>query len=281
LAVGGGVMSGAAGLVLNGIWAAGILIVGAIIAMMIKRGLRQEFPLFFSYVVFQGIVSTLLVVLRPHYGLYFYAYWTTALLGVFVEFVVIYEIFSHIFRPYETLRRIGMVLFRWAALVLVMVAIVTSVASGQSGLGQVMTTILALERAIRVMQVGLVLFLFLFSQQVGLTQRHRVFGISLGFGITAAVELVLVTMITNMNSGQHVGISLLSSGACVTASGVWCYYMRIDEPERVRVEHAIEAGRLNMVVAGDIHPAQQAAFLPYIEGAVERILAEREQQKAF
>lgn len=281
MALGGGEMNGAVGPVLNGIWAVGTLIIVAIVVMMVKRGLRKEFPLFFSYVVFQGIVSTLLLVLRPHYAVYFYAYWTTAMLGVFVEFVVIYEIFSHIFRPYEALRRIAMVLFRWSALVLVMVAVVTSVATGQSGLSQIMTTILALERSIRVMQVGLVLFLFLFSQQVGLTQRHRVFGISLGFGITAAVELIIVTMITNMDPTQHTGIALLSSGACLTASGVWCYYMRIEEPERVRVEHAIEAGRMNMVVSGDIHPAQQAAFLPYIEGAVERILAEREQQKAF
>jgi len=252
--------------------------IGVIIAMLIKRNLRQQFPLFFSYVVFQAIVSTLLLILRPHYALYFYAYWTTALLGVLVEFVVIYEIFAQIFSPYEALRRIAMVLFRWAALVLVMVAVVASVASGQTGLTRIMTTILALERSVRVMQVGLVLFLFLFSQQVGLTQRHRVFGISLGFGITAAVELLVVTMISNMDSGQHVGIALLSSGAFVTAAGVWCYYMRIEEPERVRVEHGIEAGRLNMSLVGAMHPVQQETFLPFIEGAVERILAERAQK---
>jgi hypothetical protein len=257
-------------------WAAGILMIGAILAMLIKRGLRQQFPLFFSYVIFQAIGSSLLLVLRPHYSLYFYAYWTFALLGVFVEFVVIYEIFSHIFSPYEALRRIAMVLFRWSALVLVMVAVVASVASGQSGLTRIMTTILALERSVRVMQVGLVLFLFLFSQQVGLTQRHRVFGISLGFGITASVELLVVTMISNMDSGQHAGIALLSSGAFVMAAGVWTYYMRIEEPERVKVEHAIEAGRLNMSLVGAMHSAQQETFLPFIEGAVERILAERQ-----
>ena len=280
MALGGGAMTGAVGLLLNGFWAVGILVIGAIIYMMVKRGLRQDFPLFFSYAIFQAIESTLLLILRSHYALYFYAYWTTAILGVFVEFVVIYEIFSHVFRPYEALRRIAMVLFRWSALVLVMVAVVTASANGQTGLTRIMATILALERSIRVMQVGLVLFLFLFSQQVGLTQRHRIFGISLGFGITAAVELMAVTMISNMDSGQHMGIAVLSSGAFVTASCVWAYYMRLEEPERVKIEHAIEAGRLNMVVSDSIHPVHQEAFLPYIEGAVERILAER-AQKAF
>jgi hypothetical protein len=54
--------------------------------------------------------------------------------------------------------------------------------------------------------------------------------------------------------------------------------MRIEEPERVKVEHAIEAGRLNMSLTGAMHPVQQESFLPFIEGAVERILAERAQK---
>jgi hypothetical protein len=272
-------MTGADRLVLDGLWVAGVGCISAILYMMVKRGLRKEFPLFFSYALFQGVQSVVLLVLKPlNYGAYFYAYWTTAILAVFVEFVVIHEIFTHVFRPYEALRRIAMVLFRWSALVLVMVAVVTASGNGLSSWSRMMGTILALERSIRVMQVGLVLFLFLFSQQVGLTQRHRIFGISLGFGITAAVELTVATMASNMGGGAHMGLALLSSGTFVTAACVWAYYMRIEEPERVKVEHAIEAGRLNMVVTGSMHPVQQESFLPYIEGAVERILAERAQK---
>jgi hypothetical protein len=259
------------------LWVAGIVTLGTVLFTMVKRKLRLEFPLFFSYAIFQAIQTILLLVLRPYYRQYFYTYWTTAILAVLIEFSVIYEIFSHIFQPYEALRRIAMVLFRWSALVLLMVAVVTAAANGQSSLSRVMATIFALERSIRVMQVGLVLFLFLFSQQVGLTQRHRVFGISLGFGITAAVELTAVTM-ASLDTGAHMGLALLSSGAFVTAAGVWTYYMRIEEPERVKVEHAIEAGRLNMSLTGAMHPVQQESFLPFIEGAVERILAERAQK---
>jgi hypothetical protein len=260
------------------LWIGGVGALLSVLYMMVRRKLRVEFPLFFSYAIFQAIQTTLLLVLRPYYNVYFYTYWTTATLAVLIEFAVIYEIFSQIFQPYEALRRIAMVLFRWSALVLVMVAVVTAAGGGQSSLSRIMATIFALERSIRVMQVGLVLFLFLFSQQVGLTQRHRVFGISLGFGITAAVELTAVTM-ASMDSGAHMGLAFLSSGAFVTSALVWNYYMRIDEPERVKVEHAIEAGRLDMTISGAIHP-QSDTFLPFIEGAVERILAERAAQKA-
>jgi hypothetical protein len=272
-------MTGMTNLSLYAFWFGGIVALATVIFMMVRRNLRQEFPLFFSYSIFQILQSVLLLVLKPYYSQYFYAYWTTATLAVLIEFSVIYEIFSHVFRPYEALSRIAMVLFRWSALVLVMVAIVTAAGNGQSSLGRVMASIFALERSIRVMQVGLVLFLFLFSQQVGLTQRHRVFGISLGFGITAAVELTAATMASSLGSGEHIGLVMLSSGAFVTAACVWTYYMRIEEPERVKVEHAIEAGRLNMSLTGAMHPVQQESFLPFIEGAVERILAERAAQK--
>jgi hypothetical protein len=252
-----------------------------IVLMMTQRKLRKEFPLFFSYAIFQLVQGCVLIALRPHYRVYFYAYWTAAILTVLIEFVVIYEIFSHIFAPYDALRRIAMVLFRWAALILVMVAIVAAAGNAQSNMNRLMATIFALERSIRIMQVGLVLFLFLFSQQVGLTQRHRVFGISLGFGIMAAVELTVATMASSLGEGRYISLPILSSAAFATAAFVWAYYMRIEEPERVKVEHAMEAGRLNMTIVGSMQqPVQQEAFLPFIEGAVERILAER-QQAAF
>jgi hypothetical protein len=267
-------------LVAYALWAVGVAALGGVIVQMVRREIRRDFPLFFSYAIFQIIQNVLLFVLRPFYSQYFFTYWVTVILAVLIEFTVMYEIFSHVFRPYEALRRIAMVLFRWAALVLVMVAVVTAAGNGASSLHKVMATILALERSIRVMQVGLVLFLFLFSQQVGLTQRHRVFGISLGFGITAAVDLTTVTMASSMNAGSHYGLAFLSSGAFVAAAGVWAYYMTIQEPVRIKVEQAMEAGRLNLALNGAMHPVQQESFLPFIEGAVERILAERAQQKA-
>ena len=271
-------MAGITNVFLFSVWTIGIVALVTVIVMMLRRNLRHEFPLFFSYAIFQVLQSVVLIVLRGYYNQYFYAYWTSAILAVLIEFTVIYEIFSHIFRPYEALRRIAMVLFRWSALVLVMVAVVTAAGTSQPNVGRLMASILALERSIRVMQVGLVLFLFLFSQQVGLTQRHRVFGISLGFGITAAVELTIATMASNFAPGAHYGLAFLSSGAFVTAACVWAYYMRIEEPERVKVEHAIEAGRLNMTLTGSMQPVAQESFLPFIEGAVERILAERAQK---
>jgi hypothetical protein len=88
-------------------------------------------------------------------------------------------------------------------------------------------------------------------------------------------------MASSLGEGRYISLPILSSAAFATAAFVWAYYMRIEEPERVKVEHAMEAGRLNMTIVGSMQqPVQQEAFLPFIEGAVERILAER-QQAAF
>src|SRR5689334_8825786 len=119
-------MTGVVGLLGYAFWVTGIAALCGVIVMMMKRKLRQDFPIFFSYAIFQTVQSVLLLVLRPFYTEYFYTYWTCVILAVLIEFAVMYEIFVHIFEPYEALKRIAMVLFRWSALVLVMVAVVTA-----------------------------------------------------------------------------------------------------------------------------------------------------------
>lgn len=260
------------------LWGAGIVVNAAVIALMLRRKLNRAFPIFFSYLVFALVQATALLVLKPYYRWYFYAYWTTTTLAVLAEFGVVYEIFTNVFRPYDALRKIATVLFRWSALVLVMVIVVTAPANGDSQLHRLMAVIFALTRSVRVMQVGLVLFLFLFSQQVGLTQRHRVFGVSLGFGIFAAVELMVATLVVRSGGRPNAQLGVLSAAAFVCCVSVWLYYMWIEEPERIRIEHAMEAGRLNLAVSGAINPTQAESFLPFIESAVERVLAERQNK---
>ena len=48
-------------------------------------------------------------------SLYFYAYYLNIALSVLLSFAVLQEIFKDAFRPYEALRDLSVILFRWSA----------------------------------------------------------------------------------------------------------------------------------------------------------------------
>src|SRR6476661_8264497 len=148
---------------------------GGSVAQFVAAGvmLRRR-HMFFSYLAFQIFQAALLFLLHlqkhQHYGRYFYAFWTGQAIGAILRFGVIYEIFSAVFVPYPALRRLGGVLFRWSAVVLIMVAalVAASDASGNSG-GQLIASIFILDRSINLVQCGLLFFLFIFSASFGLS----------------------------------------------------------------------------------------------------------------
>src|SRR5512132_1894613 len=97
------------------LWIAPALVFAFLAMAMHRRGLRERYPFFFSYAVFQ-VVSFVVQFAVYHYWpkSYFYEYWTAAALSIGISFAVIYEVFAEVFRPFEGLRDLGRVLFRWA-----------------------------------------------------------------------------------------------------------------------------------------------------------------------
>ena len=91
-------------------------------------------------------------------------YWSTTAVSVGLGFKIIHEIFLDIFRPYHTLKDLGSVLFKWAGLVMVLVAGVAAASSPASESGPLVQAVLTLQRSVRVVQCGLVFFLLVFSR---------------------------------------------------------------------------------------------------------------------
>ena len=106
------------------LWIAHPLLQGTLAAIMLWRKLYRTFPYFFAYVVFQLIAFAVTFPLREQrfYAIFFVSYWVSTAISVLLGFLVIREIFLDVFRPYHTLRDLGSVLFKWAGLVMLMVA---------------------------------------------------------------------------------------------------------------------------------------------------------------
>ncbi len=254
------------------IWVAAPAIQLFLVATMLYRHLRREFPLFFAYTVFQVLSFGLKFAAYHRSQLeYFYVYWFTGAMGIVLGLVVIYEIFAQVFKPYEALRGMAQVLFRWAALVLIVAALVMALTSSRPEANPVLTAILTFDRSVRVMQCGLVLFLFLFARYVGVSWRHHLFGIAAGFGMYASLDLLLVTAHAAGFSWASV-MPMVKSIGYVFSTLIWAGYMLSREPAR-RPALYPTAERWNYALSGAQTMAGEVSFLPRIEGAVDRAFA--------
>src|SRR5207245_5749469 len=126
---------------------------------------------------------------------------------------------------------LGTVLFKWAALVMLLVAGVVMASSPAAG-DPVLQAIVTLQRCVRVVQCGLILFLLIFSKYLGVSWRQQSFGIALGFGSLAAVELTLVALHASAHLSP-VRSSLFNFAAYDVGILIWLTYGLISAQARV------------------------------------------------
>ncbi len=256
-------------------WVINSVAIALVPACMLARKTFKLHPIFFVYVVYDALIAWVNFGLYNRAGaaVYFYAFWIATAGTSILGFAVLREIFLQIFRPYDSLRQFGDVLFRWAAVVLVMIAIVMAVTSNHQGISLTCSFLMTLNRSVLMMQCGLVIFMFLFAPHLGLTMRHHIFGIAIGFGISASVELVGATLFAYGVGSPHI-LGLIKMGADIFAAGLWAYYMMSPDPERRVASGFAHAQDWNYEL-NRLHHTPEAAFLPNIVDTVERVLSRR------
>jgi hypothetical protein len=151
------------------------------------------------------------------------------LLDAVLSVAVIYELFNHVLLPYPSIKQLGILLFRWASVVLVVIAAVSAGVAQGSDSARLMAAILILQRSVLVVRCGLFLFVFMFASSLGLTWRHHVFGIALGFGVSASIELVAVTMRAHFGAMDHSVYRVLASASYDCAVLIWMGYLLTSE----------------------------------------------------
>lgn len=212
-----------------------------VLTLMFRRRMVREFPFFFSYLAFHVIEALVTLLIYMHFGRrsweYLYAYWTVQAIGLSLRFGVIYEIFSHVLRPYEGLRRGGILVFRWVVILLALTAVGVAVVGPSNEPSFAVTGAVVAERSIDVMQCGMLVLLFLFASYFALTWRNYVFGIALGFGVIASVELLAAAVASQSSeSVSSLVLNSLPQLAFDFAGIIWIMYLASPEPSRVELK---------------------------------------------
>ena len=252
------------------LWCAQPLLQSLAAVVLWRRKLHKRFPVFFLFLLAQ--VANFAVIFpiwrTGNYHLYFAPFWVGEAVNAVLGFKVIHEIFLDVFRPYHTLKDLGTLLFKWAGVVMLLVSVVVAFSNSfdQSPLVHALTT---LGRSVRIVQLGLILFLLLFSHYLGVSRKQVSFGISLGFGLFAGVELMLYAL----NSGGFVKQGALNAINMVTylvAILVWLSYTLSPKSVCETSPNRLQTQRWEQGLADIQHPVPSDSLIPMFESMVER-----------
>jgi len=165
------------------------------------------------------------------YQLYFYVYWVSFALEAILSLLVIYSIFKLAMVPLKGLQTLGMLVFRWVAAISVAVAIGVAVTPHQSGIHFMTAMITQLQQTSSILTLCLLLFVCFAIRPMGLSFRSRIFGVSLGLGFLATINLVNSAWIAH-NPSMYSLFSLVNGLAVGLTLLTWSAYFAFPEPKR-------------------------------------------------
>src|ERR1700761_8698305 len=165
-----------------------------------------------------GIISPIKL-----YAVYFYLYWGTYAVEAILSLLVIYSIFKLAMAPLQGLQNLGMLIFRWVTAISIAVALGVAFTPHLSGASFLIAMVTQLQQTSSILTLCLLLFVCFAIRPMGLTFRSRIFGVSLGLGFLASVNLVDAAWISHTPS-MYSTINVVNGVAIVLALLSWSAY---------------------------------------------------------
>jgi len=216
------------------LWVGPHVLLGAILFAMIRRKVYPQFPMFFLYTAFEILQFAVLFTIsrsHVHFGESYVRVYSVGLaVSTAIRFAVIHELFRHFFRSYPALDLPGRYLFRGLTVVLLLVATGVAVSAPGNSASFLLNITYALDRTASVMQCGLLISLFIFSRYFALSWRSNAFGIALGLGIFASVELATSAIWLHLGAFGNRAVNLLTMATYHCCVLIWMFYLM--RPER-------------------------------------------------
>jgi hypothetical protein len=225
------------------LWIAPHLLLVAIVAIMARRRFFRVFPLFFAYVLFEivqfGILFSLSLVPSMTVEGYFRLYSLSFAVSTALRFGIILDIWTQLFQKYSVLEHFGKSVFRWITVGLLVAGLGLAAYGGGDTSNRAWYVLNMLNRTALILQTGLLLGLFSFSRYMSLSRSDRVFGIALGVGVYAAVDLVAAAIRSQTGFAYTSALDYASMTAYHGSVLIWMVYLLA--PERKAVPGVQEA----------------------------------------
>jgi hypothetical protein len=204
------------------LWFVPVTLQAGIAFAMLRRGLTKLLPVFFCYTVFI-VARELILHLLPYSGnLYSAVFWWGDAAAILLSLGVILEVLWHLFRPYQFLRFVFRLI--WIAAVVAAAFALSLLREGPRGTDRLLESILLMERSARVLQIALLIVLMFFMSRLGLAWHHYSLGITAGFGVYSALDLVLLELRAHLHLVTDTVFVLLTPAAYNLGVLIWAFY---------------------------------------------------------
>jgi hypothetical protein len=215
------------------LWLLPLALQTAVIGVILRRRLARAFPVFLTYTVV--VVARDLVLLFIPYATNFYSlvYWSGEGLAVLLGLGVIVEILEQFVRPFHFLKPALRAIWILAGVASLAALGILFLAGGGTGADRVLEYIVQLERALRFLQVSLLLIVLSLMRYLHLAWHEYALGILVGFGIYAALDLVALEFRAHLHFLPDGGFVLVRPAAYNLAAIIWASHFfkrRREEP---------------------------------------------------
>jgi len=215
------------------LWVAPNLLLPVLAVFLWKRGAARRFPVFFAFAILTSIGQLAVYaadILPSVAGPTFWRVdWGDLILEGVLKFALVGEIFALLFASYASLARMGKTLIRGAGIVLVFAAALAAAYAPKSEFFGIISGANLLEQTTYLIECGILVFIFLFSNYFHLSWPRQLFGVALGLSISACVHLATWALIDNGGFSHSTRVMLTfvnmaTYHACVL---IWFYYLLV------------------------------------------------------
>lgn len=210
--------------------AAGALLVW-LAAVVVRRRLYREYPLFFGYVAFSLLTAVALLCVSSDKQTYFFVYWVAAAVSAVLVLLALHEAFHDVFYGFYS--------FWWFRLIFPGVVSIVSFFSIRhamlkppSGAPRITTVILSLGIAVSYVQAGLFMVFLLLVIALHVRWRRYPFDIALGFALSTVGDWLAYALRSEFVNRYSYVIRYAPPVAYICGTLVWLWsFSRPLEPE--------------------------------------------------
>ncbi len=262
--------------------------------MFWKKSLHRRFPSMGAYLALRVLSAPLFYLLllgqsgqlietakfeRTCAQTYFFAYWLVYIASAVLLFFVCMEVFRSALSAFSGLMKFGIVIFRWAILVSVIVTL-SSVSFAHRGVLIMPDIAIPLMRSVSLLELCLLGFLCLSMNALRLSVRDFAFGIAMGLGLMSSNDFIFAAL-TSRFASLTTPLQFAYESMILASLGTWVAYFALPEPARKPVMMQVNSTiyRWNEIASALGHPGTQVAvqpagsfFLSDVERVVEKVL---------
>jgi hypothetical protein len=166
------------------------------------------------------------------YQTYFYVYWISYALEAGLGLAIVYSVYRLAMAPLKGLQALGMLMFRWAAAIAVVVALGMAFGPRVTGIKFLVAAVSQLQQTQSILTLCMLLFVTFAIRPMGLSYRSKIFGVSLGLGVFAATDLICSGWLAASHIMMTSTLSLVTGLGVLLAICIWIAYFALPEPKR-------------------------------------------------